>query len=406
MAWSTPDITLITDAIHDGLDSAIQAEIGGAFTVTVNRASPEVSRKLTPCQLSFYLLHIGRDAYWRNAPVAGPRPQLNVSQPLSLNLYYLLTAWADARYDHEQRVMTVALQYFHANPVYRHLTGGVVDEEFTISVEADTIEEMSRLWQAFAVPMRLSCVIRVGIVFVAPQAPPATFSKPPVTANVAVGPTAAPGDPIALYGAMNIAFAPFPTDPLTETASGGELVGLASRASNDSNVLLRGANLDQPAAGKVYLSNPAGTGEWPLDAGWRQATGDSGLLELFLPDVYLSALPASGSTLSSTPPAGIYRIAVGEDVPARVRSNRVPLVIAARVDGVTGPTAGLFTVSGDGFVPGATRVSIDGVDITGSATVTATSIDFPAPVGPPPGTYAVEIVVNGVPCLPGVVVTL
>src|SRR6266487_1919962 len=133
MPWSTPDIASITDAIHDGLNVAVQAAIGGTFTVTVSRSSPETTRK-QPCQLTFYLLHVGRDPYWRNGPVAGSKPQLNTSQPLSLNLYYLLSAWSDARYEQEQRTMTVALQYFHANPIYRRLTGGLVDEEFTMSV--------------------------------------------------------------------------------------------------------------------------------------------------------------------------------------------------------------------------------------------------------------------------------
>src|SRR5262245_24371820 len=131
MAWSTPDIATITDAIHDGLDAAIQSAIGGDFAVTVSRSSPETTRK-NPCQLTLYLMHVGRDAFWRNAPVSGVRPQLNTAQPLSLNLYYLLSAWSDARYQEEQRAMTVALQYFHANPIYRHLSGGAVDEEFTI----------------------------------------------------------------------------------------------------------------------------------------------------------------------------------------------------------------------------------------------------------------------------------
>lgn len=409
MAWSTPDIASITDAIHDGLDNAIQTAIGGAFTVAVSRASPEISRKLVPCQLSFYLMHVGRDAFWRNTPVAGPRAQLNTAQPLSLNLYYLLSAWADARYDQEQRAMTVALQYFHANPIYRHLSGGAVDEEFTISIEADSIEEMSRLWQAFTVPMRLSCVVKVGVVFVAPVAPPPIVAKPPVTANVAVGPLPFAGDPIALYGAMNLAFAPFPapTDRTAETVSGGELVAVASGTGGNSNIVVRGASLDQPDASVAFLSTPDGTSEWPLAAAWRQPTTDPGLLELTLPGAYLAALPSSGTTLAAVPPPGVYRLAVGRNLPGqKPRSNRIPLVIAARVDGVSGASGGPFLVTGDGFAPGATTVSAGGVDVTGAATITAASISFPAPGGAPPGVHAVEIVVNAVPCLPGPVITL
>jgi hypothetical protein len=404
MPWSTPDIASITDAIHDRLDAAIQAEIGGDFAVNVSRSSPETARK-HPCQLTLYLMHVGRDAYWRNAPVEGPRPQLNTSQPLSLNLYYLLSAWSDTRYQEEQRAMTVALQYFHANPICRHLTGGLVDEEFTISVEADSIEEMSRLWQAFTVPMRLSCVVKVGVVFVAPKLPPPTVSKPPVTANLAVGPVGAPSDPIVLYGAMNLAFAPFPTDPDLETVSGGELVAVASGAAGNSNVLVRGASLDRADASQAYLSTPDGASEWKLAAAWRAASSDPGLLELILPNGYLATLPASGTTLSKVPPVGVYRLSVGRDVAGQhPRSNRVPLVIAARIDSLSGPSAGKFTLAGDGFAPGTTTVRVGGVDVTAGSTITKTSVKFPVPALPT-GAHAVDVVVNSVPCLPGQVVT-
>lgn len=409
MTWSTPDITSITDILHDKLDAAVQASVGGAFTVTVSRSSPETSRK-QPCQLSFYLMHVARDPSWRNTPVAGPRPQLSKAQPLSLNLYYLLTAWADARYDQEQRAMSAALQYIHSNPIYRHLTAGAVDEEFTISVEADTIEEMSRLWQAFTVPMRLSCVVKVGVVFIAPAALPPTVSRPPASANIAVGPLPNAGDPIALYAAMNLAFAPFPAaaDPTLERVSGGELVAVASGLGANSNVLVRGAGLDRPDAAQVFLSTPDGLSEWRLGAGWRQPTTDAGLLELVLPGTYLAAAPANGAVLAQLPPPGIYRLSVGRNPPpaSKPRSNRIPLAISARLDDLTGAPGGPYTIQGAGFVPGSTKVVLGGVDITASATTTPTTIKFPKPAALPPGPYTPSVTVNGVPCVPGPVVTL
>ncbi|WP_068076535.1 Pvc16 family protein [Novosphingobium lentum] len=409
MAWSTPDITSITDVLHDKIDAAVQAAVGGAFTVNVSRSSPETSRK-QPCQLSFYLMHVARDPSWRNTPVAGPRPQLNKAQPLSLNLYYLLSAWADARYDQEQRAMSAALQYIHSNPIYRHLTAGAVDEEFTISVEADTIEEMSRLWQAFTVPMRLSCVVKVGVVFIAPVAPRPTVSRPPASANIAVGPLPNAGDPIALYAAMNLAFAPFPAaaDPSVEQVSGGELVAVASGPGANSNVVVRGAGLDRADAAQVFLSTPNGASEWRLGVGWRKPVTDAGLLELVLPASYLAAAPANGAVLTQLPPPGMYRLSVGRNPPpaGKPRSNRIPLAISARLDNVTGPANGPYTLHGAGFAPGSTRVVLGGVDITASATITPTTIAFPHPAAPPPGTYAPEVTVNGVPCVPGPVVTV
>ena len=95
MAWSTPDISKVTDALNDLLSQAITASVGPTlniphFNVSVSLASPETARTQTPCQLSLYLLHVGRDPYWRNTPTAGPRPQLNDAQPLSLNVQSVL----------------------------------------------------------------------------------------------------------------------------------------------------------------------------------------------------------------------------------------------------------------------------------------------------------------------------
>ena len=290
----------------------------------------------------------------------GLRPQLNAAQPLSLNLYYLLTAWADTFYDQEQQAMTVALQTFHSVPIYRP---PLTNDEFTISVEADTIEEMSRLWQAFTVPMRLSCVVKVGVVFVAPSALPPPVAKPPVTANVAVGPIPASSDPPVLYAAMNLAFAPYPppTDATLGVVTGGELVAVGG-----SSVLVRGAGLDRADAAQVFLSTPDGLTEWQVTAApsWRRALTDpadptgAATLELVLPAAYSDPVTGAPAPPNRTPTPGVYRLAVGRN--PGVRSNRVPLTVAARIDSLTGPSGGLYTLTGAGFAPAATSVSVAG----------------------------------------------
>ena len=196
MAWSTPDLSTITQALYDLLTNAINTSPIPQFNVNINCGSPETARTGTDCQLTLYLLHVGRDPTWRNTPVSGPRPQLNAAQPLSLNLYYLLTAWADKNFTSEQQAMSIALQCFHSQPIYRP---PATDDEFTISIEADTIEEMSRLWQAFVTPIRLSCLVKVGVVFISPLKTPDSVAKPPVAANLGVGPIVG-GGPVLFAG--------------------------------------------------------------------------------------------------------------------------------------------------------------------------------------------------------------
>ena len=300
--------------------------------------------------------------------------------------------------------MTIALQVFHSQPIYRL---PLTTDEFTITVEADTIEEMSRLWQAFAVPMRLSCVIKVGVVFITPALVAGPPKPPPVTANIAVGPVPGAADPPVLYAAMNLGFAPYPPplDPSTQIVTGGELVAVGG-----SNVVLRGAGLDGLNATQVFLSTADGLTEWRVTAApsWRPDPVAPADLQLILPTLYSNPATGTPPPPNRTPSPGHYRLSVGKNTPLpKVRSNNIPLVIAARIDSFAGPVAGVYTLTGAGFAPLSTTISLGSIDLTPLATVAPGSITFPLPAIPPPaGTYPVGVVVNGIPCLPGPVVTL
>jgi Pvc16 N-terminal domain len=218
MAWSTPDLSDITQVVMGIIDKAIVDYNNNnsnpslqLHNFKVSASSPETVRIHNDdmCQVTLYLLHVGRDPYWRNTPVNGPRPQLNKAQPLSLNLSYLLTSFCEADFTREQRAMSIALQAVHSQPIVTQaliqqdsLTQWLPDGEFNISIEADTIDDMSRLWQAFTVPIRLSALIRVSVVFIAPAAPMPTPALPPTVANLAVSPdpTASPAKPVLFAG--------------------------------------------------------------------------------------------------------------------------------------------------------------------------------------------------------------
>ena len=115
--WSTPDLSEITLVLKALLDKAIQNSSLPAGNITTSCDSPETARTAGQCFLTLYMLHVGRDPYWRNTPVSGPRPQLNNAQPLSLSLSYLLTAYCEKDFVLEQRAMSIALQAIHSNPI-------------------------------------------------------------------------------------------------------------------------------------------------------------------------------------------------------------------------------------------------------------------------------------------------
>lgn len=421
MAWSTTDLSDITQVVLGLVQYAISNSHMG--NVNVSAVSPETARKdSSQCQLTLYLLHVGRDPYWRNAPVDGPRPQLNSAQPLSLNLSYLLTAWCDADFAKEQRAMSIALQAIHSQPIVtqtvmqqNQVPPWLPEGEFTMSIEADTIDEMSRLWQAFTVPIRLSALIRVGVVFIAPAATPPTPELPPTVANLSVAPvpTAAPTLPLLFAGAGQNFPPVLPvSDPAQVTASNGPLIAVGG-----GTLAIAGNGLDLAQAATLFLGVPGTATQWDVTA-WRQGKIQSGRLDLSLPAAYADPASATPTPPGAMPLPGLYNLAVGSAAPV---SNAIPLAIAPRVDNVAippllQPNNGIYAIAGAGFVPASTIVALGTMPLAqaagptplaGEFTVTAagTAISFMLPnPKPPPGSYPVLIQVNGVAAEPGWIV--
>jgi hypothetical protein len=425
MAWSTPDLSDITQVLKGLIETAINNSSLSQGNIKVYCDSPDTARQSDGnCHLSIYLLHVARDPYWRNTPVAGPRPQLNNAQPLSLNLSYLLTAWCDKDFTSEQRAMSIALQAFHSQPIVTQaliqaemLSQWLPEGEFVVSIEPDTIEEISGIWQAFTVPMRLSALIRVSVVFIAPLAPMAPLAIPPSIANVSVAP-----EPVAATAPLLIAgfgqqSPPVPpgANPSQITATIGPLV-----AAGGSTVAIAGNGLDLPAAADVFLSVPGTATEWNVTSPWRQNTA-AGELDLLLSSNYADPATSLPAPPAATPLPGLYNLTVGSGM---VRSNAIPLIIAPRVDGVTNPpllppdASGLYTIAGAGFVPGtatmlsfgptALAYSMTATPLAGQFTVNAagTTISFLPPAAASAGSYPVLIAVNGLAASTGWVVVL
>lgn len=418
MEWSVIDLASITGTLIDMLRTAITnsplwtVQVHGhtiqKFNIDVSGAMPAVVRDQTDCMLSLYLLHVSRDPYWRNTPPAGGAGRTNPAQPLSLNLSYLLTAYDNKNFWHEQQAMSIALNCFHENPIYRSAT-----EEFTITVEADTIEEMSRLWQAITVPIRLSAVFRVAVVFLQPALPPPTASPPPTRASLSVGASLTDGTEPELYQVATQVTYLIP--PGSTDASRIETRFAQPVTVGGDIVRVGGSGLAGPNAAAVYLSVPKTGPEWPITA-WRGvAPLSSGEMVLAFPPSY-APLPAAGTQLTGTPPPGQYLLTVGAATPG-IRSAPVPLAVAPIVTGVTNPPklvpngAGVYTLTGKGFTPGLTAVSLNGFALMPAAAAApgdftvapdGATITFMVPVAPPlpNGRYFVHVRVNGVDAPP------
>ena len=439
MAWSVDDLSTITQLLIDKLNAAVLASpqyVNQHFPYEVNGLMPAVSRTDGTSVLSLYLLHVSRDPYWRNTPVQGSIAQPNQRQPLSLHLSYLVTSFSERNWALEQLLMSIAFEYFHANPIYRTST-----LEFTVTIEADTIEEMSRLWQAITVPIRLSALFRVAVVFLAPSLPPFADARAPVEVNLSVAPDLNAPPPVPLPAPRLFEFAietqyrvppgslfdPDAAPVFTPSNSEPTAINTPPVVVGGQTVRVRGSGLNQLDAAAIYLSS--GGSEWPLNLAPPYFTrffgtsasgtaGDADELVFETPADY-AALPAAGTHLTSTPLPAAFMLTVG-NVNTHTRSNALQITFAPTFTNigpgelVLAPDASkVYNLTANGLIAGETSVLIETTPLTigavpaaGVATVDAAAdtIAFmlPNPAGFASGTYVrIRIIVNAIEAPPG-----
>lgn len=410
------DLSIVTDALIAQIDadigtSALWGGGGAPFPLTVSGSMPEAVRAEGGCQLSLYLFHVSQDPHNLNTPLnrpyydqAAPLPPSSYRIPFlpqALDLHYLLTAYADRSYVEEQQAMSVAMRSIYEHPTVRKtvlLHGQNVTNEFSVTMTVETSDELGRLWQAVSAPMRLCAVYRASVVFLAPESD--VRQPAPEVERVVV--TAPPAElPMQELGQVTGTSIAESIDLPSGTVSAFDLAP-AVAAPGDAFVL-HGAGLDQPTAARVFLLAP---GQPPLDVtAWRTDAPRS-------PSSARIVLPAAvGMAPAASPAPGVYQLRVGDGVYA---SNATPFAIAARIDVAAPPllaaVAGVFSLTGAGFVPGRTEVLLGTVPLTevgvapaaGQFAITGGGggLDFVAPAGIPAGRHAVRVRVNQVESRP------
>lgn len=420
------DLSLITDLLIARLEQCrdnspiwnpndLPNNPGPSFTIEVTGSMPSAVRDDGNCQLSVYLFHVTPDKYQRNLPPLGPGQPPIRRQPLALDLYYLVTAYADKNYVQEQQAMSIVLRCFHENPIIHHtvvLQGQNVPEEFSLTMEVESVDEMGRLWQSFTVPFRLSTVYKVSVIFIPPDAPTIPPAPKPTRFTLVADPTTLPlaagGQVLGTLRSVTYASptsAPAQPDRRTFDLS-------PATAAPGDEFILYGGGLDQPTANRVYLLLPGGAEQEVT--GWKAAAGLQTAARLTL------ALPVSvGAPPGATPLPGVYQLRVGSDQtqgdPQTYRSNSTPFSIAPRIDvnlepPLLVPVAGVYTLSGAGFVAGATEMLLDAVALSESGGApnagefaingAASEIAFRPPALLGPGRYGVRVRVNQVESAP------
>jgi hypothetical protein len=190
------DLSVVTDTLKRLIDTEwpntpLWTSATPLFAVDVTGLSPDAVRQGQGAQLSLYLYHVEEDKateslFWSARAQSAGGPPLRY-QPLALDLYYLLSAYAEGNYVHEQQAMSIAMRVFHENPVVSGVGADGLPWQVTLTLERRSYDELSRLWQATTSSLRLSAVYRASVALLQPeQAPP---PGPPVSVvNVAAVP--------------------------------------------------------------------------------------------------------------------------------------------------------------------------------------------------------------------------
>ena len=376
------------------------------FDIKINGSMPESVRADGGCQLNLYLLQVKENGHLKNAPVRvqttpviETRAMTIPYQPLALDLYYLLTAFAGKDYRQEQRAMSIAVRCLYERPILRvtvPFNGSSLGEEFTLQMEIESADELGRVWQAFSAPFRLSAVYRVSVVFMTPEAPDTEPAPPPEHVVVFPDPVVAPfGDAPQVLGTSATVEGFAPTSTVATPLLRRYELSPAVVMRGDS-FLLHGEGLGGTGSDHVYLL-PASGPEQDITA-WLDpdpAKATISRLELAVPG-------GAGS-----PAAGVYQVRVGNGT---VRSNSTPLSVAARVGPATNPpllapAGGVYTIGGSGFVAATTELSLGAVPLTRVTSapsagefrvVSQSSITFAAPTGLDAGQHEVRVRVNDI----------
>ncbi len=406
---TTHDLSEITDALVAILTSAVSSTspIWGTqpgqvpfFSINVTGNSPETMRTSTTgeCQLNLYLMHVAQNPFLRNTPILGNNALLNTQLPLSLDLSYLLTAYAADNSDREQQAMSIALRTFNEQPLYL-----ADNNHLTVTLGADKLDDMSRLWQSFTVAYRFSTIFRVAVALLTPsQQSVDTGSPRPTRIGLAVAPArAALSVTPLLFGLARTV--DFTLPPATDTDPEDVVFTTTPLAiTAGETILLGGQGLDMISV--IMLGTLDGATSWSI-TGWQTGSRSAAVLTLILPSQYAigSAPPVPGSL----PTPGVYLLSVGTTNPAST-SPAIPLVIVPMVTGVgnprvLAPVGKTYTINGAGFVPGVTQIYLGNQRLTSSEITVGTdgtTISFALPGSVPAGLQTVRIRVDGIDALP------
>jgi hypothetical protein len=155
--------------VSESLKSLLEAEMSPTAKVTL--LSP-VDTSSQQKRINLFLYRVAPNPHLNNRgfqPKAGA-PDRIVAPPLSLNLFYLMTPYAQLDSETGQAdahgLMAEAMRVLHENAVVpqQYLENGLTQGQVRVTLHASDTEELSKLWTALEENIRLSAVYEVAYV--------------------------------------------------------------------------------------------------------------------------------------------------------------------------------------------------------------------------------------------------
>lgn len=404
MAIGTLDLGIITDhLIKKVLEICIDGE-----PITVTGNSPDIVQGTsTTSTISFYLFHASPNPHQRNSPVLGDiRERKRVPrlpyQPLSLDLYYLMSAYSEKKYAEEQKAMSIAMKCLYEHAIVKGVNlvaGGGQKAEYVLSMEVLSTDEIGRLWQSFTVANRFSVVYKVSVVFIEPGEDPTPVAKPPKILSLTLAPESAlPSSvPSLLTSSRHVRYIgpdDVPTDPKKRNFHDYDMIPAVVAPSESFELI--GSHLDRP---NVTLALQRQGASDVIVTSWITA-----------PDTTKHRLRLKVPSAPGVDPGG-YSLQATVDGSS---TNATPFSLAALVIPPESPpildyiAPNPLAVRGFGFVPGKTEVYLETVELSENNAVgdgqffvvTGEEIRFKPPVDLARGRYGLRVRVNGVESTP------
>ena len=164
------EYTVIYDITHTILN-LLKANTGGLLQQDhISDASPADATDDTLPSLSLFLYQVTENRHLKNQGMQETNTGALRYPPLSLNLYYLLTAYASSR-ETEHQIAGRAMQILHDNAIVRGslLQGSLSGtfEEIVVLMNPIPLEDMNKLWSMFgSKPYRLSITYQVSTALI------------------------------------------------------------------------------------------------------------------------------------------------------------------------------------------------------------------------------------------------